>query len=102
MQANGGQLDPRVLASLDRVRDVPPQGRYVMVDTGGARLYMIDDGNIVEFDEGHRRQGGCDDPDADDRQHDLLCDAQSLLARVGRNPSFDDRANVLDRWAWAI
>ena len=47
-QANGGQLDPRVLASLDRVRDVPPQGRYVMVDTAGARLYMIDDGRIVD------------------------------------------------------
>ena len=47
-QANGGQVDPRILASLDRVRDVPPQGRYVMVDTGGAHLYMIDDGNIVD------------------------------------------------------
>src|SRR4029078_3659387 len=47
-QANGGQLDPRVLASLDRARDVPPQGRYVMVDTGGARLYMIEDGRIAD------------------------------------------------------
>lgn len=48
MQANGGQLDPRVLASLDRARDVPPQRRYVMIDTAGARLYMIDDGNVVD------------------------------------------------------
>jgi murein L,D-transpeptidase YcbB/YkuD len=48
MQANGGRLDPRVLASLDRVRDMPPQGRYVMVDTAGARLYMIEDGRIVD------------------------------------------------------
>jgi murein L,D-transpeptidase YcbB/YkuD len=48
MQANGGQVDPRVLASLDRVRDVPPQGRYVMVDTAGARLYMIEDGRIAD------------------------------------------------------
>jgi murein L,D-transpeptidase YcbB/YkuD len=47
-QANGGQVDPRILASLDRVRDVPPQGRYVMVDTGGAHLYMIEDGRIVD------------------------------------------------------
>src|SRR4029078_752542 len=47
-QANGGQLDPRVLASLDRARDAPPQGRYVMVDTGGARLYMIEDARIVD------------------------------------------------------
>jgi L,D-transpeptidase YcbB len=47
-QANGGQLDPRVLASLDRARDVPPSGRYVMVDTAGARLYMIDNGRIAD------------------------------------------------------
>jgi murein L,D-transpeptidase YcbB/YkuD len=47
-QASGGQLDPRVLTSLDRARDVPPEGRYVMVDTGGARLYMIEDGQIVD------------------------------------------------------
>ena len=48
MQANGGQLDPRILASLDRVRDVPPQGRYLMVDTAGARLYMIEDGRVAD------------------------------------------------------
>jgi len=47
-QANGGQLDSRVLASLDRARDVPPTGRFVMVDTAGARLYMIDNGRIVD------------------------------------------------------
>ena len=47
-QANGGQLDPRVLASLDRARDVPPEGRYIMVDTAGARLYMIEDGRIAD------------------------------------------------------
>jgi murein L,D-transpeptidase YcbB/YkuD len=48
MQTSGGQLDPRVLASLDRARDVPPQGRYVIVDTAGARLYMIEDGRIAD------------------------------------------------------
>jgi murein L,D-transpeptidase YcbB/YkuD len=48
MQANGGTLDPRVLASLDRARDMPFQKRYIMVDTAGARLYMIDDGRIVD------------------------------------------------------
>jgi murein L,D-transpeptidase YcbB/YkuD len=47
-QASGGQVDPRVLASLDRVRDIPPQGRYVMIDTAGARLYMIEDGRIAD------------------------------------------------------
>ena len=48
MQTNGGQLDSRMIASLERARDIPPQGRYVMVDTGGARLYMIEDGRIVD------------------------------------------------------
>lgn len=48
MQSSGGQLDPRVLASLDRARDIPPQGRYVMIDTAGARLYMIEDGRIAD------------------------------------------------------
>jgi murein L,D-transpeptidase YcbB/YkuD len=48
MQANGGALDRRVLASLDRARDMPFQKRYIMVDTGGARLYMIEDGRIVD------------------------------------------------------
>lgn len=47
-QANGGQVDPRVLASLERARDVPPEGRYVMVDTAGARLYMIEDSQIAD------------------------------------------------------
>lgn len=48
MQSSGGQLDPRVTSSLERVRDIPPQGRYVMIDTAGARLYMIDNGQIVD------------------------------------------------------
>ena len=48
MQANGGSLDPRVLTSLDRVRDMPFQKRYVIVDAAGARLYMIEDGRIAD------------------------------------------------------
>ena len=48
MQANGGQVDPRVLTSLDRVRDMPFQKRYVMVDAASARLYMIEDGRVVD------------------------------------------------------
>jgi len=47
MQVNGGQVDPRVLESLDRARDMPFQNRYVMVDTAGAKLYMIEDGRIA-------------------------------------------------------
>lgn len=48
MQANGGQIDQRVLASLDRVRDMPFQKRYVMVDAASARLFMIEDGRVVD------------------------------------------------------
>ncbi|MEA3057376.1 MAG: L,D-transpeptidase YcbB [Sphingomonadales bacterium] len=48
MQSSGGTLDPRVLASLDRARDMPFQKRYIMVDTAGAHLYMIEDGRIVD------------------------------------------------------
>ena len=48
MQSNGGELDPRVLDSLNRARDIPPTGRYVMIDTAGARLYMIEDGRIAD------------------------------------------------------
>jgi len=48
MQANGGALDPRVLTSLERVRDMPFQKRYIIVDAGGAKLYMIEDGRIAD------------------------------------------------------
>ena len=48
MQARGGSADPRVLSSLERVRDMPFQKKYVMIDTAGAQLYMIDDGRIVD------------------------------------------------------
>lgn len=48
MQANGGGLDPRVLTSLDRARDMPFQDKYIMVDAAAARLYMIEDGRIVD------------------------------------------------------
>jgi len=47
-QANGGRIDPRVLTSLDRVRDMPFQKRYVMVDAASARLYMIEDGRVID------------------------------------------------------
>jgi murein L,D-transpeptidase YcbB/YkuD len=48
MQSTGTQPDARVLASLDSVRDMPFQKRYIMVDTAGARLYMIDDGRVAD------------------------------------------------------
>jgi murein L,D-transpeptidase YcbB/YkuD len=48
MQSDGGRIDPRVLTSLDRARERPVQDKYVMVDAAAARLYMIDDGRIVD------------------------------------------------------
>ena len=48
MQANGGAVDPRVLTSLDRAREHPFQRKYVMVDAAAARLYMVEDGQIVD------------------------------------------------------
>ncbi|NUQ17724.1 MAG: L,D-transpeptidase family protein [Sphingomonas sp.] len=48
MQSSGGSIDPRVLASLDRARERPSQDKYVMVDAASARLYMIQDGHIVD------------------------------------------------------
>ncbi|HEY6049052.1 MAG TPA: L,D-transpeptidase family protein [Sphingomicrobium sp.] len=48
MQENGGGIDSRVLTSLDRIREMPFQNRYIVVDSAAARLYMIDDGRIVD------------------------------------------------------
>lgn len=45
---SSGSLDPRVMASLDRARDVPAANKYVMVDAAAAKLYMIEDGRIVD------------------------------------------------------
>ena len=47
MQSDGS-LDPRVLTSLDRAREMPLQHKYVMVDAAAARLYMIQDGRIID------------------------------------------------------
>jgi murein L,D-transpeptidase YcbB/YkuD len=48
MQSGGGQVDPRVLVSLERARQHPFQSRYLMVDAASARLYMIEDGRIAD------------------------------------------------------
>jgi murein L,D-transpeptidase YcbB/YkuD len=48
MQSSGGAIDPRVITSLDRARERPFQHKYVMVDAAGARLYMIENGRIVD------------------------------------------------------
>ena len=46
--ASGASGDPRVRASLDRVRATPFQDKYVIVDAASARLWMIEDGRIVD------------------------------------------------------
>ena len=48
MQSSGGNIDPRVLTSLDRARERPFQHKYIMVDAAAARLYMIEDGRIAD------------------------------------------------------
>ena len=47
MQQTGGGLDPRVVTSLDRVRDMPFQDKYIIVDAASAKLWMIEDGQIA-------------------------------------------------------
>ena len=48
MQTNAAPADPRVVASLDHLRFAPFQHRYIVVDSGSARLWMIQDGRIVD------------------------------------------------------
>ncbi|MFL6848369.1 MAG: L,D-transpeptidase family protein [Sphingomicrobium sp.] len=46
--ASGASADPRVAASLDRARAFPARGRYLVVDTASAQLWMVDDGRIAD------------------------------------------------------
>jgi murein L,D-transpeptidase YcbB/YkuD len=46
--AAGAVNDPRVQTNLDRLRAMPFQKRYVMVDAASAQLYMIEDGRIAD------------------------------------------------------
>ena len=48
MQRSAGSPDPRVLASLDRIRAMPFQKRYVIVDAASARLWMVENGQIAD------------------------------------------------------
>lgn len=48
MQATGVPPDPRVVTNLDRIRINPSQNRYIIVDSGSARLFMIERGRIVD------------------------------------------------------
>jgi murein L,D-transpeptidase YcbB/YkuD len=48
MQSTGAPPDPRVLANLDRIRTMPFQSRYIVVDAASARLWMVEKGQIVD------------------------------------------------------
>ena len=91
MQAGGGAVDPRVLISLDRARDMPFQNKYVMVDTASARLYMIEDGRIAGSMKVAVGKPGAKTQTPMLASTDLLCDAQPLLACRARARPFADR-----------
>lgn len=40
--------DPRVLMNLERARSIPAKGRFVLVDAGGSRLYLYENGVPVD------------------------------------------------------
>jgi murein L,D-transpeptidase YcbB/YkuD len=44
----GAQPDARVIANLERARAFPSNGRYVVVDTASARLWMVENGRPVD------------------------------------------------------
>lgn len=48
MQRTGRAPDPRLLANFERLRPLPSSGRYVLVDAAGARLWMVDNGQVVD------------------------------------------------------
>ena len=48
MQSSGAAPDPRVLASLDRVRALPAHGRFVLVDAATQKLSMVENGQVVD------------------------------------------------------
>ena len=43
-----GRIDPRVAMNLERARNMPVHKRYVVVDAASARLFMIDNNQIVD------------------------------------------------------
>ena len=47
-EALGNADDPRIRATLDRLRLVPGQGRAILVDVANAQLMMLEDGKVVD------------------------------------------------------
>ncbi|MFL6737153.1 MAG: L,D-transpeptidase family protein [Sphingomonas sp.] len=46
--ASGQQSDPHILATLDRLRLIPPTGHSIIVDAANFELMMIEDGKVVD------------------------------------------------------
>ncbi len=46
--ANGGQVDPRLAANLQRARLLPATGRYVFVNPARAQMMLVDNGTVVD------------------------------------------------------
>jgi murein L,D-transpeptidase YcbB/YkuD len=47
-EREGATADPRVRATLDRLRLVPAKGRAILVDAASAQLWMLEDGRAVD------------------------------------------------------
>ena len=46
--ANGGRVDPRLAANLQRARLLPTTGRYLFVNSASAHLMLVDNGVVVD------------------------------------------------------
>ena len=46
--ANGGRVDPRLAANLQRARLLPTTGRYLFVNSASARLMLVENGQVVD------------------------------------------------------
>lgn len=47
-QANGGQVDPRLAANLQRARLLPTTGRYLFVNPASAQVMLVDNGEVQD------------------------------------------------------
>ena len=47
MRVGGGRPDARLLASLERVRQIPASKRYIVIDTASSNLWMMEGNAIV-------------------------------------------------------
>ena len=46
--SGGGEPSPVLRANLERARAIPAEGRFIMVDAATARLYMYEDGRVMD------------------------------------------------------